>query len=219
MLIDVSQLQYAPLPNVGSQLERATIALLKAFFQANNLPNIGTLNFYFSNDWRKRVLPLIEVLAHKSSESIPHTRNETYMVRISFEWPGANQPGQEQTNPNFNWQTLNAIIGVVMAALSQTTENTSVAASQDYNNVLIDALPKIVGKLITQAGRALAVDASGGTDQMQVQDAATNADMKNFTCDFVEYKGAQRAEGDGQGGIYIKEIRNFEMRGCPSNVD
>jgi hypothetical protein len=206
MLIDVDPI--APVPNVGSQLERAVIAYLKACFQKAALPGLtlGEVNFYFSNDWRARVVPLLDVLAHKSTEQPPHTRSESYSVKIEVEWPGANQPGA--TNTEMNWIQINNFIGLVMAALSQTDSATDVSAGA-----------RVTSELITRAGRALAVDGSSGSDPDQVADAANNADMAEFTCDFVEFKGSQRAERLGDGTVWIKEVRNFEMRACPSNID
>lgn len=215
-LIDVSQLNLLPYPNVGSQIERAIIALLRAFFKQMALPGLPVINFYFSNDWKPREAPLVEVLAHKSTEEIPHTRVERYMVKIEVKWPGANQPGQE--NLEYNWQTINQLIGVVMTALSPTQIVTGVVTQAPVIPVDIAALPRVVGQLVSQAGRALAVDGSGGQDQLQVQEAQNNADMVNFTCDFVEFKGSQRAESDGA-SVFIKEIRNFEVRACGANIN
>jgi len=36
-------------------------------------------------------------------------------------------------------------------------------------------------------------------------------DLETFVCEFVEYKGAQRAEA-AEGTFFIKEIRHFEIR-------
>ena len=197
----------APVPNVGSQIERAVIAYLKSCFIAANIEGLTSdkLNFYFSKDWATRTPPLIDVLAHKSKENPPHTRNEDYQVKIMAEFPGVNQPGVQNTESN--WMQLNNMIGLVMAALSQTDSETDVSAGA-----------RVTAGLITQSGRALAVDASNGTDPVQVQDAANNADMADFTCTYVEFIGSQRAEVS-DGTIWIKEVRNFEMRACPSNVD
>ena len=205
MLLTVNPLDITP--NPGSQIERAVIAYLKSHFIAKNLPGLTSdkLNFYFSKDWASRVPPLIDVLAHKSVENPPHSRSEDYQVKITAEGPGTNQPGA--TNTESNWLLLNNMIGVVMSALSLVDPNTDPSEGA-----------KVVGSLITAAGRALAVDASAATDPAQVLDAQNNADMANFTCTFSEFKGSQRAE-ISEGTIWIKETRNFEMRVCPSNLD
>lgn len=205
MLLDVDPI--APVPNVGSQLERAVIAYLQACFKKAAIAGLGLadVGFYFSNDWKGRVPPLIDVMAHASTENPPHTRNESYNVRIEAEWKGANEPGV--TNTESNWIFINNLIGIVMAALSQTDSATDVSAGA-----------RVTAQLITQAGRALAVDGSNGLDPAQVQDALNNADMVNFTCSFVEFKGSKRADVS-QGKIWIKEVRNFEMRACCSVTD
>ena len=205
MLITVDPI--TPTPNVGSQLERAVIAYLQACFKQANLAGLtlDVLNFFFSNDWKTRAVPLIDVLAHKSTEDPPHTRNESYMVKIEAKWPGTNQAGV--ANTEFNWIQINNLMGIVMSALSQTNSGTDVSAGA-----------RVTAQLVTQAGRALAVDGSDGSDPAQVADAANNADMVSFTCDFVEFKGSLRANTDGD-SVWIKEVRNFEMRACPANVD
>jgi hypothetical protein len=183
--------QIAPAPNIGSQIERALIAYLKQAFG----DEAANYNFYFSNDWKVRVPPLIDVLAHKSTETVPHTRNESYQVRIEAKWKGNNEAGQE--NPDANWVEINAFVGVVMAALSVTDSDSS-------------RVPVITALDITTAGRALATVGSA-------QDQVNNADMAAFTCEAVEFRGSQRAEA-AEGSFFIKEVRNFEIRACNSNV-
>lgn len=180
-----------PAGNVGSQIERAVIAYLTSVWNGSvvNLPN-----FYFSNDWKDRVAPLIDVLAIDSTEEQPFTGNEAYQLRIKAEWPGNNQLGV--TNPDWNWVQINNFIGLVMAAMCQSDNGS------DY---------KATAALITAAGRTLATAGS-------VTDQANNADMVNFTCTFVRFKGSKRAVNVA-GALYIHEVRNFEIWACPSNVD
>ena len=182
---------FNPIPNVGSQLERAVLALLRDAYDADG----ADYKFLFSNDWQTRTAPYIEVLAHKSTEVVPHTGNETFMVRIEWKWRGNNVAGQ--TNNDANWQDINEFVGIGMAALSQTAGN--------LGNP--NTLPFTVAAEITRLGRALAVS-----------DPTNQADMADFTCSYVEFKGSQRAESDGV-DFFIKEVRNFEMRACPYNVD
>lgn len=189
----------APSPNVGSQLERAVIAWLWAAFGSNldfdpATTNLALNNFYFSNDWRERKAPLVDVMATKSAEAVKHSRIENYSLKVEVEWPGVSQPGVE--NPDFNWVSVNTLIGMVMSAMSQ---------SDDDNGFRVSAMK------ITQAGRRLAVlgRADGaGSDQ----DVENNADMATFYCDYLEYVGAIRAVQSG-GEIWLKEIRNFELHG------
>ena len=177
-----------PAPNIGSQIERAVIAYLIWFF--NDQVAAFGLNFYFSNDWKIRVAPLIDVLAHKSTETIPHTRNESYQVRIEVKWPGNNEVGQP--NPDINWVTINSIIGMVMAAMSATDAGGA------------DRVPVITAADMTTQGNLLATTGSE-------QDQENNADMAGLTVEYVGYQGAQRAESS-EGTFFIKEVRNFEIR-------
>jgi hypothetical protein len=154
-------------------------------------------DFFFSNDFKKRVTPLIDVLAHKSSEEIRHSRVERYAVRLEFKWPGTNQPGE--TNPDYNWVQINNIAGLVMAAMSQTDDN-----GESYRATAL---------LISVAGRRLAVLGTPQVAGATVQDVANNADMATFYADVLEFTGSQRAE-TGEEGLQLKEIRNFEVRAC-----
>jgi hypothetical protein len=183
--------KFEPIPNVGSQIERAVIELLKDAYG----DEVAQYQFLFSNDWKTRTAPHIEVLAHKSTETVPHTGIETFAVRIEWKWKGNNEAGQE--NLDANWQEINDFVGVGMAALSQTAGNAGNP----------DTLPATVAAEITRLGRALAAT-----------DPDNHADMANFTCEYVEYKAAQRAE-QSEGTFFIKEVRNFEMRAAPANVD
>lgn len=185
----------APVPNPGSQIERAVIAHLQwAFDQCA----VARPNFYFSNDWRTRAVPLIDVLAHKSDEQPIHSRGESYQVRIEFKWPGANQPGEQNTE--INWLSINQMIGAVMAGMS---------LNQPGNG--LDSVATVTADALTAAGQALAVDQTDGADPAAKQFADNNADMASFVCDYVQFTGSVRAEA-GEGGIWLKEIRNFEIR-------
>lgn len=190
-----------PMPNVGSQIERAIIAYLKFAFGAD----ASKYNFYFSNDWADRVPPLIDVLAHRSNEDTVNSREESYQVKIEFEWPGTNQPGT--TNLDINWVSINQVIGVVMEAMSQTDSVT------DINRVSVET-----AKNITKYGRLLAIDQSNGADQTQVLAAKNNCDMPNFTCQHVKFSGSVRGIISNN-SIFLKEMRNFEIRACPFNID
>lgn len=173
----------AAVPNIGSQIERAVIAYLKWVFDTE----AAQYNWYFSNDWQDRVAPLFDVLAHKSTETIPHTRNESYAVRIEAKWKGASIIGQTtEADPNTDWQKINDMIGLVMAAMSVSAGSPP------------DDLPSTIAQDITTQ----AIAASSGD----------NADLAGFTVEYVEFKGSQRAEVSEGGTFYIKEVRNFEIR-------
>jgi|GEM_PF-2890532 len=181
--------KFQPVPNVGSQIERAVIAFLQDAYG----DDASQYNFYFSNDWKLRQAPYVEVLAHKASATEPHTGDKTFAVRIEWKWRGNFEAGQP--NPDADWQTINAFVGVAEAAFGQTTGGNP------------DTLPATVSAEINRTGRALAQS-----------DPVKHADMADFTCKNVEYKADQRAESS-DGSFFIKEVRNFEITACPANVD
>jgi hypothetical protein len=185
-----------PVPNIGSQIKRAVGAYLFTAFP-KPIPN-----FYFSTDWKKRIPPLIDILAHKSTEEVRHSRVESYITQIEAKWPGTNQPGQ--TNTDYNRVQIDALIGTVMAAMSQTSDN----AASYYATAL----------LISVAGRRLAVLGTPGVSDASANDVSNNADMATFYCDFVEFRGSQRAEINAE-GLFLKEVRNFDLRAYNSSDD
>jgi len=192
-------IDFSPSGNVGSQVERAVIAHLKWFLQQAGLPAI---EFRFGNDGRDRPDELIEVVSMKSTESPTHTRNEICEVRIELVWPGRDDPNTQ--SGNWNWIKINQYIGTIMAAMS-VSDN----AGNDYAATCA---------LLNKWGSALAVDASGGLNPTQVAIAKDNADMANFTAQYLRYRGAARAGVSG-GAIVYREIRNFEIDACSANVD
>lgn len=181
-----------PVPNVSSQLERALIAYLKWAFGTQ----ATTLAFHFSNDWHKRTAPCVDILSHRSSEDPPHSRRERCAVRIEFKWPGTDIVGDDTAGTQYT--DINATIGVIMAALSQS-----------YGTG--DGGFRATCEQITAAGRDLA---TLGTPAEQ----ALNADMAQFTCHQLIYLGAERAASDGE-TFWLKEIRHFEITASPANTD
>ena len=185
--------KFNPIPNTGSQIERAVLALLKDAYGTDGAA--AGYSYLFSNSNAKRTVPLIDALAHKSSETVPHTGNESFAVRLEWIFDGASEVSQEDLDAD--WKAINDFVGIGMAALSQAAGN----------NGNPDTLPATVAAEITRLGRLLATS-----------DPANHADMENFTCLYVEFKGSQRAEAVN-GTLYLKEIRHFEIRACPYNVD
>jgi len=189
--------KYPPAPNIGSQIERALIAYLQGVFGEE----AAGYNWYFSNDWKVRQAPFIAVLAHKSTETVKHTRNESYMVKIEAEWKGTNVAGQPAgDNPDTDWLTINRMIGLVMAGMS-------VSGGGGPNDVPETTAQDITAAAWAAAGAAPDVDG----------DLAGTADgdghwLTGFAVEYVEYHGAQRAQVDPGGTLYITEVRNFEIR-------
>jgi hypothetical protein len=183
----------APVPNIGSQLERALIAYMYACYGGERQLS----SFYFSNDWKVRTPPLLDIFAQKSTEKVQHSRVESYLVTMDWKWPGINQPGVE--NPDFNWKSINDFVGVGMAGMSQTDDDGETYRATAYQ--------------IAQAGRRLAVLGTASVLDATPTDIANNADMVDFYCDYVEFKGATRGAMSG-GEVFIKELRTFEIHAC-----
>ena len=180
-----------PVPNVGSQIERAIVAMLQDAYGSTCITAQG-LSFYTSNDWKVRNAPNISVLASHSEETPTYSMDKDYFVTIEVVWKGNNEIGQ--TNNEANRVSIDALIGVAEAAMCQTTTGQDRQATCTAINTF---------------GRALA---SG-------PDAANNADMVNFTCLRVMSMGDRRAEKNGAGGVNLREVRTFKVSACPANVD
>jgi len=190
-----------PVPNIRSQIERALRAYLTDC-------SVGTFKqFRLSHDYRDREIldkdgnrvPLIDVFGMHSSEKPRNSRLESWIVRIDPEYDAATQPND--TNPNWNWTAINNLVGLIMAAMSQTTN-----ASSGYLSTAL---------MISVFGRRLAV--LGAVGDPSTTSAADNSDMALFFCDYLDYVGAVGAKQDAQGGLYFKEQRNFTIDAC--NLD
>lgn len=194
-----------PLPNNGSQVERAARAWLASATSENDPAAQGILHaasIYATNDSRTRDAQrgLIDIQA-KSSQHDPDSQGtEVWQVAINSTFPAAKQPGQ--SNPDLNRLLIDRQIGLIDAAMSQTSKE----------GVGFDA----TATGITAAGRALKTTGS-------TQDKANNWDMADFTCLFVRYLGATRGHPvDGDGNMdrtFWVESRNYEITACPANVD
>lgn len=72
---------------------------------------------------------------------------------------------------------------------------------------------------ITEAGRALAIDQSSGTDPKAAAIAAQNADMADFTCIEVIDAGEGDGEDTDSQGCSWHEVLLFDIVCSPSNTD
>ena len=192
-----------PVPNIRSQIERALRMYLTDC-------GVGAFpQFRLTHDYNERIVrdkdgnrvPLIDILGISASEEVKNSRVESWQVRIDPEYDAVTQPND--TNPNWNWVQINNLVGLIMAAMSQTSNN--------GENYLATAL------MISVFGRRLAVLGAtlGDNSTTSVQD---NVDMALFYCDYVEYQGALGAGKSGAtGALVFKEQRNFQIRAC--NLD
>lgn len=176
----------SPLPNVGSQLDRAVVALLISL-------GCGTAEDTYPQ-WRNFKNVFVggantKVHAHTSDGKPRITTKEIFQVQITINFQAQNQPGE--TAHSLNRVNADKRIGLIMAALMQSDGNSLRQAAN----------------AITDAGRALAT--AGSAEERQA-----NADMANFTCTDVYYVGAKRGEPDAEGSFWV-EIRHFEMHAVP----
>ena len=194
-------MEVIPQKNVGSQVERAIIALLFDVWPKS----VQFPNFYFSNDWKARKANpngLIDVLCISATENPPFSACKDCNVNIMAEWPGINQPGA--VNSEFNRVQINNLIGVSEAALRLTNNGTDYMAS---------------AWKMTAVGRRLAVLGMShifGSQASAMDNVANNADMATFICDFVEGKTDVRAKGDKQ-GTWLTEERTWMIRAYNGN--
>lgn len=172
---------------------------------------VGTFQqFVLSHDYSQRQVidpmtglrvPLIDIFGISASEEIKNSRVETWQIRIDPEYDAATQPSD--TNPNWNWTAINYLVGLIMAAMSQTSNNGA--------NYLDTAL------MISVFGRRLAVlGVAGDPNPNSYQD---HADMALFCCDYVEYTSALGTGKNEGGGLVFKEQRNFQLRACNLSDD
>lgn len=194
-----------PLPNLGSQVERAIVA----WFDYLGISTVD--QNYISNDTKPREIyddnsnsrVINTIMANSSTVAVDESRIEIWNVTFEaqFIYAAINQPADE----NWNWKTINAWVGTHDAALSQKD-----SADRDL---------KVTAAWLTAAGRDLAVDDSNGVDPIQVKSAADNADMVNFTIQKIIFKGSTRVKKDGQGSLYFVEQRHYEIYAVPYNSD
>ena len=191
-----------PVPNIRSQIERAVVAYLTDC-------GVGTFQqFRLSHDYRERQVfddngnrvPLISVFGMSATEDVKNSRVESWQVRIDPEYDASTQPGD---NPNWNWTAINGLVGLIMAAMSQT---------HNYGeNYLATAL------MISVFGRRLAVlGVAGDPNPNSYQD---HADMATFLCDYVEYTSALGTGKNESRGLQFLEQRNFQLRAFNTSDD
>ncbi len=197
-------MEVTPQKNIGSQVERAIIALIYEVWP-DSLPQFP--NFYFSNDWKDRKpMPngLIDVLCMSATENPPFSGCKDCHVNIMAEWPGTNQPGT--VNTEFNRVQINNLIGVAEAALRLTSNGTDYMAAALKMSAL---------------GRRLAVLGMSqifGAQANQLDNVANNADMATFCADFITGKGDVRAKAN-KDGLWLTEERTWMIRAYNTTDD
>lgn len=131
-----------PIPNVGSQLDRAIVAYLisvEAGTAANTFPS------YCS---KEKPIPNTTVKSHAAVHDPNLSGNEVYSVAIQYRHPATLEA--TETNDETNRAACDLAIGTIMAALLQSADGQTLDAT---------------AAAITAAGRALATsDATNHSD-------------------------------------------------------
>lgn len=136
-----------------------------------------------------KVLPNTVVRASGSTHEPLHGGNEVWQLSVIVRGIAVDDADTESRYAAVG--ALNERVGKCLAAMLQTEDNQTL----DYT-----------AEQITAAGRALAVS-----------DPDNHADMADFTCQSIYYKGAQRGQPEEDNSIWA-EMRNFEVRCCASAI-
>lgn len=169
-----------PVGNTGSMLDRAVVAYLISVGCGS------TESVVPSHNSGVKGYPILIVNASDSQEMPKFSGIEMFDLKLIGRAKASNQPNE--SNPEQNRVTLDALIGLVMAAMT--------ADAQD--NVSVE-------QAITDAGRALATSSDH-------QIAANNADMAQFTVTKLEFSGSSRKEIPTGG---FEDVKHFICHACP----
>ena len=172
--------------NPSSKLERAVWFYLI-------LQGKGTTADTFLADYSgTRSLPNRTILATSFSPHRPFRPEGEVRLQIQHHFPAAAQPGETESIQRVQKNVY----------LGETYDSMTVGDGQSL---------QITAEAITAAGRALAVDESGGSDPVLAQLAADNPDMLEFRCDWIKQSNPFLVRGrpDGDASFWV-EILNFE---------
>ena len=137
---------------------------------------------------------LVDVVTSQGAEEPPFSGNHWMDVKVRVEYPAANQANQ--SDKFTNRVLLGKIVDAVYDCLHQSDNGC------DYKATAVG---------ITTAGNALAVDASGGTDPIETERAADDADMADFTCLFMRGVSYLGAPDEGGNSASFVEIMRFQI--------
>ncbi len=176
------------IPNCGTQLERA----IRALFVARGAATVD--DCYISVENRERTVlatGITTIRANSSSHDPEASGNEKFTVSIQNKFAAIGDP--TETNPKLNRTELDKRVGRQQLAMLRGNDDS------DWPDLTCDE--------ITSEGRALADI-----------DEDNEADMSEFTCQFIRYLGMTRGEPEDDSCAWV-EVRNFEITACSLNVD
>mgnify|MGYP006921323517 CR=1 FL=1 len=181
--------------NPTSKLERAIRAYLIA--QGKAEPE----NIYIANDSRTRALPARTVIAPAFNPRYGHSSEGECSLAIQHVFSAAID------TPETNFSTQRVLMDKMVG---DTIDSFACGDRQSLNRVA-DA--------ITAAGRALAT--SDGSEQGDI-DAADNADMVNFRCDWIKFAHPMltrgRASEDGTNWVEVVNLTAFVSNADTDNT-
>jgi len=181
------------IPNIGSQIDRAIVAYLASV-------NAG----YITDDLAAQILPAnspvekgqytIVVHAVRGQNQPERVGNKLFNIQIRIEYSAVTEVSDP--NPEGARVLLDQVVGQVAYALLQSDDGQSL---------------NYTARAITTAGRALS---NTGTAQSK----ANNADMANFTLQYLFDQGQTRGEPNEEGASWV-EVLNFDATCIPVAVD
>lgn len=177
-------------PNVGSQLDRAIVAWLIS-------QGVGTdpvCSVLPANSTSDNPYPNITVYATRSQNEPALAGNKTFTVQVRIASQASTAVNDE--NPENARVILDLLTGQCAYQLLQSNDGQSL---------------NLTAMNITAAGRSLAASADPIV-------AANNADMANFTCQYLFDQGQTRGKPSEEGAAWI-EVLNFSAVANPSAVD
>lgn len=183
-----------PLPNTGSQLDRAVVAWLLA--NAAGTPS----DVLPANSVALKHYPCTIVKSYRSAQAPELTGDDYWNCDVQIKGSASNEANEP--NPNYKWVDLDARVGLTKAVLLQGYAATPDQAA-DQANLTYTA------QQITAWGSDL-VNPADQSPQAKII-AQNNADMAAFTCLSWYYKGQSRGEPNEEGCSWV-EILHFEAR-------
>lgn len=173
---------------------RAFIATAVAGF------NAGTVITVRNNSQLRQVIVngnavgIVDVDSQMGNENPVGSGCYEIIVMVRVKYPAANQPNQKDQSSN------RVLLGKLQDAVVNQLHLTG--GTQDYAATAIG---------ISAAGNALIVDGSNGTDPVEIQRAADDADMANYSCLDVMHTsitGGKNTKEPGDMNFY--ELCNFK---------
>jgi hypothetical protein len=186
--------------NLRDKNDRALRAFLKAALTASDAIDLVP-NLYISIDSENRSMTdadnntvgIVDIKTVQGPELPLGSGCFMFTTLIRAKLPAAVQPNEDV---NKHHAEIGDLIGAIQDAMRQSNNG------QDYH---------YTAQLVSEAGNALAVDASGGTDPVQVKLAADNPDMGAYSCLNIVHtgEGGDKASNDKDEVDFV-EIITFQ---------